>query len=394
MRSYVTCICLSLLLSSSLSSAAPSLSPYIANKLVKARSLMETESWEEAKAFLTKLSEETKSDYANALIAQSLGQVAIYQDNLLLALNQFQKAYAYEALGKDNRTQLLHSIAQLHCGVDEWVPCRLKMKRWVEQAPDKVKASDYIVIAQAYSATEEWKEVVGPAEKAMRLKEDAPLNWYQLIMVAHSNLENWERAIEWQNELLNRYPEPAQEWRRLVALHLQREDYSSALSSMRVPFEKGLLNTSSDYKQMSQLLFHGGMPFKAGETLSDGIEAQIVSPDLDNLKLLVSLWIQSKEYDNAIKTCHRLLEISPERKWFKQLAMLYFQKKEWRAASKVLKVAVKQEPETDLQIMLGISLINLDEYDAAKKMLEPLQGDESVGDRVNNWLTYIKKVNV
>ena len=59
---------------------------------------METESWPEAKENLVQLENSTKNKMALALIAQSLGQIAIHQDDMLEALKQFKASFAFSVL--------------------------------------------------------------------------------------------------------------------------------------------------------------------------------------------------------------------------------------------------------------------------------------------------------
>ena len=129
------------------------------------------------------------------------------------------------------------------------------------------------------------------------------------------------------------------EWRRLTTLHIQNDDYKSALDSMRLPFENGLLKLEKDYRQMAQLLFHSEVPFKAGNVLSEGMDKEIVAKNIRNLRQLAGYWVVAKEYDKAIDAYKQLTVIDPKRKWYKQLANLYFQKKEWAAATQVLNLA-------------------------------------------------------
>ena len=178
----------------------------------------------------------------------------------------------------------------------------------------------------------------------------------------------------------------------MVSFHLQLEDYSSALASMRLPFEQGLLNKEGDFRQMTQLLFHEGLPYLSGKTLSRGLDSGAVAQTVKNLKLLASIWSQAKEFDLAIDTFHRLAELESDTRWYKQLAQLYFKKKEWSSAITVLKKISHDHNEPDLRFMLGIAFINTQSFQEAREVLYELKSEEAYEKRIGQWLSYIDKV--
>lgn len=379
--------------------AAAKLPKLVYQKLQIAHSLMDTEQWLEARVLLEKLSAETNHKYAQALIAQSQGQIAIHQENMALALGYFEKALELQVLDELANNQLRHSISQLHCSIEEWIPCREKMQEWMRLSPEKVKASDYIVLAQAYAATESWKDVIDPTSQALKLNQNAPKSWHQMLVVSHNNLAQWPEAISAQESLLAHFSEDAQEWRRLVSLHLNREDSLSALNSMRLPYERGLMTTESDVRQMTLLLYHADLPYQAARTLRKAMDRGRTEMSEKNMTLLAGLWVEAKSFNDAVVAYRELIHISPKRKWYKQLASLYFQEKNWSTAIDVIKQAgqdnkleLNEQEQDDLELMHGMALINLSEFKKAKGILEPLTNRESVKSQAENWLSYIAQL--
>lgn len=374
----------------------PSLSPFLQKQLVKARSLMETESWLEARTLLSQLYQNTENRFAKALAAQSLGQIAIYQDDMSRALSRFTQAYELEVLDDANNARLLHSIGQLHCALDEWASCRNSLLQWLSLEGVEVKATDYIMLAQAYAATEDWADVPLYVSKALSLNTHAPINWHQLEVAARAQQAQWPEAVEAQKRLLKHYASRPDEWRRLVSMMVQNDNYDGALSAMRMPFEKGWLTREQDYRQMAQLLYHCGVPSKAAEIFAQGIEQGAVEDSLGNLKLLGNLWLQAKNRDRAIEIFAELAERTDKRSWLVQLAQLHYQANHWRQARDYLKQALDKKYEAKLQLMFAVTLINLHDYQLAKRSLEPFlnetYSDQGMRKRAENWLSYIDRV--
>lgn len=378
--------------------AAPSMSSFAYNKLHQLQVLMETESWQEASDVLAILEAEIKNKYVQSLVAQSQGQIAIHREDLALALDRFNKALTLGGLDELANKQLLHSVAQLHCAVEEWLACRDKMQKWIVVAADKVQASDYLIVAQAYASTEHWEEVVTPIRLALHLNQKAPKSWHQMLVIALTNIKQWQDGVNAQQNLLAHYPEESEEWRKLVSLHLRQEDSNAALNSMRLPYEKGLLTKADDVRQMALLLYQAGLPYQAGATFSEGLEKAWIEPSEKDLELLARLWIEAKSIDQAINVYKKLIDVAPKRKWYKQLASLYFQEKNWSTVISMINEATQHglgldnQDLSELELMRGMALINMNEFDEAKGIFESLTNRDSMKTRAENWLNYIAQI--
>jgi tetratricopeptide (TPR) repeat protein len=371
--------------------AAKHLPVFVYKQLTQVHLLMETESWSEASELLRSLAKKTKSKYALALIAKSQGQIAIHQDDLSSALVQFKKALAPQVLEEPENKQLLHSVAQLHCAVEEWRDCRAKMRKWTLMSPEHVKANDYMLITQAFAATDDWLDVIEPANQALKLNFNAPKAWFQMPVAAYVNLDNWPAAINAQERLLGKFSLDSDSWRRLTALHINNEDYQGALDSMRLPFEKGLLDRESDVLQMAQLFFHAGLPYQAAISMQKGLDNGWLPETTKNLEYLAGYWLEAKSFSKAIYVYHQLVDISPKRQWYRQLATLYFQQTDWASALKVLRQISTQESPDEMNLLLGLTLINIDEFEEATEILKELRHHEKLKPQAENWLKYVEQ---
>ena len=373
---------------------ADNLSPYMHRQLSEARSLMEAGSWTKAQQQLRPLAQKAKSPYAQALIQQSLGQIALQQDKVAEALTHYSKAYAADALPEATQNQLQHTVAQLHCAVEQWRACQQQLQQWLARVPDQqIKARDHLLLAQAFAATEDWRQVIPPARRALALNSKAPISWHRLLVAAHSHLAAWRRAALAQRQLLQQFPGESREWRRLVALQLQGKDYAAALTSLRIPFARGLLREGRDYRQLAQLMAHEDLPFAAGKVLSEGMRLGKVKATADNLRLLAGLWLQAKEPAKAIAAFKRLLALQPSKKGYRQVALLHYQQMQWREARAALRQAIKLAPDGDLLLLLGMVQTQLRQFDQAKQTLLPLINDDNLRQNAESWLNYIDSLS-
>lgn len=395
-RWNVALICWLLIVCSGTSAAKPTLSAYMQQQLVMVRSLIEKESWTEAEKLLFKLKEKTSQSYAQALIAQSLGQIAIVRDDHQRALTYFRQAYDTGSLPKAQNQQLLHGIGQLHCSVEAWRLCQLTLSQWMQEVPEKVRAEDYIMLAQAYSMMEQWSKVPQPVNKALatRQKEGktAPLSWHQLGVAAFIHLERWKRAVAHQQVLLKSYPNIGTEWRQLVSLHLQRKHYKSALATLRLGNHRGLLNTAADVRQLAELMGFNGLPYIAGKIIEQGLADGVLQTNARHLRLQANLWLQAREYEQAADVYTRLVNIDPKEKWVKQLAQLHITNQNWSEATRVLQSAVDLQADPKLNLLLGIAQTNQQQYEEARQSFEAASVDKALRPVVENWLQYLSQV--
>ncbi len=390
-RTILSAFLLSLvaLFASHVYAATPRIPPNVHQQLVEARQHFDAEAWDEAKNLLTRLQDTTEHEFSLALIAQTLGQIAINQDRYDIALEQFTIAHDSGVLEPGAQLNLLRAIGQLHCSLDQWIECRQRLENWIGQAPEQASARDFIMIAQAYSATETWRGVIEPADRAIAMREPAPLDWHRLRVHALISLEQWKLALRNQAVLLQQYGNNRGEWRRLVSLQLRDNAYDAARGSLRLMFEKGWFDRESDYRQLVRLYQLGELPYQAATILQQGIQSNLLPRDPANLRQLAGLWSAARESDRAIESYNELVAIDASPEWLSELASLHYEARDWASAAEVLRAAIAKKPDAGLQLMLGISLANLDLGEEARVVFEPLLDDDTVAESARGWLAYL-----
>lgn len=373
-------------------SYANSLSPYAYKKLQAVQKLIEEDAWIEAKAQLLIMEEELRSDFAKAIVRQTLGQVAVHEDDYPTALAYLTKAYEAKLLDDNNQQSLLHGIAQLHCGIEEWRACQTKLQSWIASNTQKARATDYVMLAQAFMATEDWAAMVPPLQTALSKRERAPIDWYRMLVAAQVYQEHWKEAVKAQRRLVNHYGDKAEEWRRLASFYMQLGDHKGALDSTRLPYQHGLEQKEQDYKRLAQLMNQDGMPYKAAIAIQEARKNETLEGSISNLQLEGALFAQAKEYEQAAAVFEELLKRAPKVTYVNKLVEIYFESQEWAAVEVLLKPWLKKHSDNYLQYMLAISYVNRHEFDKAKQAFAEMPSDHAQVKSVESWLKYIAKV--
>lgn len=376
------------------SAAAPQLSPYEYKHLSLAFKFMEEGSLTEAQNVLTQAQSKVKSDYAKALVFQNLAQIALHREQFSVALNNLKQAKVLNALPDMQQNNLSLTLGQLYCMQESWSACIKHLKEWMAIVPDRVKPTDHLLVAQAYAQLEKWESVLPHISEAISVRKVAPENWYQLKVVSHVHLKQWAQAVKQQEALLKFYSDNPAHWRQMVSLQQQDKQYKSALATQRLGYTRGLLNSSSDYVLLAQMLLSQGIPYQAGLVLERGLKSRVIRASSRNLKTLSQAWIMARETDKAIAVLKRLNSISPSEKTSTQLAQIQIQGRQWKGAEVTLIDALRKSREpARLQLMLGIARLNLKKYESARSSFSQAAKNSKYEKTVSNWIRYLDQMD-
>ena len=374
----VTALLLMLVPLAAFAAKQPTLSEWDYKRLMQASKSIEAGQLVRAYKQLSEAKTEVGNDYARALVEHNLGLVELQRERYSQAVDHLTRAYQYAQLPDDQQANLTHTLAQLHCMEEKWRVCIDYLKQWMSHVPDKVKGTDHLLLAQAYSQLEQWKLVIAPIATAIASRQPAPEDWYQLKVAAHVRLKQWQAAIEEQKRMMHHYGDKSRNWRQLVSLHSQSNDTKLALAAQRIGFERGLLREAKDYRLLAQMQLQAGMPFYAGQVMEQGIERGILKQTEKNLRILSHCWIQARESRKAVGVLQQLNKLSPDALSMTQLAQMQIDLQDWQAARITLKRALRlgKGKQGRLQLLLGVVDTKLQRFESARRALLAAAGDK------------------
>ncbi|MCV6610385.1 MAG: hypothetical protein OIF55_06415 [Amphritea sp.] len=363
--------------------------------LTKAGKLIETEQLEAAYQLLSEADSGSRKGYSKALIAYNLGQIDLRRERFKSAIKHLEVAFTQQAMPSEQQLSLKRTLAQLNCMEERWKRCISLLKSWLAEAPEKVTANDQILLAQAYSQTERWREVIKPAAAAINSRADVPESWYQLKIFAHIRLNQWRSAIRDQQRMMTHYTGNPAHWRQLVSLHQQNRDHKSALASQRIGYERGLLSSAADHRLLAGMLLQAQLPFFAGEVVQQGIDRKILKANKRTLELLSRCWIQAKESRRAVAALAKLNDVAPGRQSLTRMAYMQIELQEWQQAQLTLQRALKLggKKVSELQLMLGIVRIKLRQFEGARQALSVAAENRNMKSAADGWLRYLDQVS-
>ena len=116
----------------------------------------------------------------------------------------------------------------------------------------------FYLLGVAHYKLGDYAKARAPAERAATLASDAPVSWLELS-VAYERVGDFERS----------------------------------LATMRLAQQAGLLTDDGDFRRLSDLLVHQGLPFQGAEVLGDALEAQTVRADEAAYTKLGTAWFMA-----------------------------------------------------------------------------------------------------
>mgnify|MGYP001770925384 CR=1 FL=1 len=393
------CLSVGLLFSSGVLAETVSLSPAVLQQLNRAQQAMAEENYVKAAEVLQKLSQQTLDKPAEAYTLQFRGNLALIRQQEKTALGHFAKAYALDALSQPDQRRLLHTVAQLQLGQEQWREGVQSLEQWMQQVrtannkAESIRAEDYLLLAQGYSQLGQWARVVTPVKTAIRMKGGAPEDWHRLQLAAHFELKQWKGATSVLELLVNRYPQKAQYWEQLTSVYQIRDRHADALATLRAAWLADKFSEERHYTWLAQLMLQQGLPQRAAELLDQALAQHQIERTLKHERLLAQTQLQAKLYDAGRATLERIAQRKPDYTTWRQLAYLDMQLKHWDAMQRSIKQAVALKPDAaELYLLGGIAEVNRSNYAQARASFIKASEHDATRAQAQNWLNYLDQV--
>ena len=87
------------------------------------------------------------------------------------------------------------------------------------------------------------------------------------------------RRVPWLERLVELAPDNKTYWLELSVAYERTGDYERALATMRLAHSAALLDADADFRRLSDLLVHQGLPQQGAEVLERALAEQIVRAD-------------------------------------------------------------------------------------------------------------------
>ncbi len=329
-------------------------------------------------------------DYDAAVVYQTMAYAENALNNLENAVQHSIQALSYHALPEKQTHELNFSTAQLLIQLDRPAEGLKYLEKWFAGNPPKAEA--YLLAAIAHYDLKNYSQLNIYAEKAISMNDQAPLNWYELLLSGYFETKDYQKAAPVLEKIIDKNPDKPDYWLQLAALYQYLKQDKKTLAVYELAYAKKLLKEEGIIQLVKNLLYFE-MPYKAAGILEKEIGAGVISADQEILILLANSWTLAKEDEKAQAVLSEIVEIYHDDKTRLRLAQLYYQTKKWDSMLAILDVEFKtddQQLKSGLNLLLGIALYHTNHHSRAIQALTSALSHKSTEDQAEWWLQYIK----
>jgi tetratricopeptide (TPR) repeat protein len=230
----------------------------------------------------------------------------------------------------------------------------------------------YYLLGLAHYQLGDHLKALPAARRAAELAPDAPASWLELLASVLKQLGDHRSAIPWLVRLVELVPTNKTYWTELSLAYEQTDDYEKSLATMRLAHSAKLLTDDADYRRLSDLLAHQGIPVVAAEVLEQGLAARIVQADESAYTKVGTAWFQAGETDKAVPPLENAARIANSGDAYVRLANVHITRRDWAAAIVALYAGLGRGSLTDeahANLLLGVALYAEGKYAEAREAL-------------------------
>lgn len=314
-----------------------------------------------------------KGKYLKATLFQMMAQVEWARSNFDSALTNFESAVELDALPNNVHFALMYQIAQLYYMQERYDDALDSLDLWMcKVPPEKIKPASYVLKASIYAQKEDWKNVIPAIETAISMTDAPKEAWYQLKLASHFELEQFPKAAQTLEVMIESWPDKKDYWVQLSQIYYKLKKDDQALSVIALAYRRDMLTKQTDVMYLSNLYSNRDVPFKAAAVLQKGIEDGIVEADTKHWTMVADTWYAAEEMENALLAYEMAGKASTEGEIDLRRGYILVDLERWERAVEALESALEKGGINDRKtgegyVLLGMSEFSLENYAKAKK---------------------------
>ena len=235
-----------------------------------------------------------------------------------------------------------------------------------------------------------------PLERAATLASDAPTGWLELVADTLKRTDNPRAAIPWLQKLIEKAPGTKTYWLELSLAYEKVGEMDNALATMRLAESVDLLTEDADYRRLSDLLVHQGLPHQAAEVLDDALTARTVTADEAAYTKLGTAWFMAGEPDRAVAPLENAARIAASGDAYIRLANVHVTRRDWPAAIAALHAGMGRGSLTDeaqANLLMGVAFFAQGNFTEAREWLTMAAESERHRATAQSYLDALPRAN-
>jgi len=361
----------------------------VGKKVIKAFDLYNEDKLDEAIAMLKEI--DASDDFDKATVNRYLGSMYGQKEQYKTAIKHLELAVAPDILNFADQEQSLKTLGDMYAGTEQYAKAKDAYIAWMDFTGEE-DATVYTRIAQANYQLEKFKDVVVPANKAIKLQKEPNKAPYQLKLGSYFELKDYKNMVKVGEEIVRIWPDDKKAWVSLGKYYLQTEDYKTGLATMEVAYKNGYFESEVDYKVLSNFYSLNEIPYKAALVLEKSINDKIVKRNKQNISAVASNYHRSKDIEKAAKYYEEAAKFDDDAELYRKAGSLLLQSQNYSAAVVRLNKALElgSDKKGTIYSDLAEAYYYQEKYKQAYAAITKAMDDPRTRKFAKGWSTYIK----
>ena len=228
------------------------------------------------------------------------------------------------------------------------------------------------LLAFAHQRLGDYAKALPPAEQAAKRAPDAPPSWLELLTDLLKRNGRHFDAVPWLERLVEANPDNKTYWLELSLAYESGGDFAHALATMRLANTAKLLSADAEFRRLSDLLVHQGLPQQGATVLEDALAARTVRADEAVYTKLGTAWYAAGETDKAVLALENATRSASSGDAYVRLAAVHVERRDWPAAIAALHAGMGRgslSDEARANLLMGVAMYAEGKFDEARDWL-------------------------
>ncbi|KZN50924.1 tetratricopeptide repeat protein [Pseudoalteromonas luteoviolacea] len=376
----------------------PALREKVYSQLARAQKLADDGNVQEGLEVLDSIKARSSSmnSYEVAMMHNFYGFIYYNENQLDKAIESFELVVAEEAIPESLKLSTTFSLAQLAMANGDYAKTVSYLDDWKALNTQPVKENYYTLKAQALYQNKLYKEALENINTAIALaesKNEVPKeNWLVLQRALYYSLNQPTDVVNTLEKMVKLFDKP-QYWIQLGGMYGEVGAEEKQLAILETAKQRGFIKTKSEVLQLSQVYLYNGLPFKAAQTLQEGIKNKVIENTEKNLSFIAEAYVQARDEKKSIEFFKSADELVSHGKFQQRLAEVYINLEHFDEAADAARAALEKGGlnfESNAYVALGMAQYNLENFDASILAFEQAEKHKKSAALARQWIKYVK----
>jgi tetratricopeptide (TPR) repeat protein len=358
-------------------------------KVIKAFDLYNEDDVDGAIALLNEL--DPSDDFDKATVNRYLGSMYAQKEQYKLAIKYLKSAISTDILNFADQAQALKTIGDLYAGTEQYSAAKNAYVDWMDFTGEE-DPKVYTRIAQANFELKQYRDVIEPADKAIKLEKEPTKAPYQLKLATYFEQKQYQNMVQVAEQMVRVWPDDKKSWVGLGKYYLQTEDYQKGLATMEVAYKNGYFENEVEYRVLANFYSLNEIPFKAAVTLEKAIKEDKIKRTKQNINAVASNYHRSKDIEKAAKYYEEAAKFDDDAELYRKAGSLLLQSENFSAAVVRLNKALElgSDKKGTIYSDLAEAYYYQGKYKQAYAAITKAMDDPRTRKFAKGWSTYIK----